>query len=193
MTTLSRVFKRILSVGAGVVLGITLSVCAVRVATAWNLWPNRDLSRNTSYLREVMRLVNENYVEGTAADFDQLARNALHGMLESLDPHSEFLEAKDNLEFEEDLNGEFGGVGLQVETRQNHIVVIASLAGTPSERAGVRRGDEIVTIDGKVVEGESSVAGRLRGKPKTRVQMAVFRPGTKETLNFTLTREIIRI
>jgi carboxyl-terminal processing protease len=196
MTTLAGVFKRILSVGAGAVLGIALSVSALRVATAWNLWPNRDLSRNTSYLREVMRLVNENYVEENAAVYDQLARNALHGMLESLDPHSEFLEAKDNLEFEEDLTGEFGGVGLQVETRQNRIVVIASLAGTPSERAGVRRGDEIVTIDGKSVEGSSSIdniAGRLRGKPKTRVQMGIFRPGTKETLNLTLVREIIRV
>src|SRR3954464_8814434 len=105
MTTLRRVFKRILSVAAGVVFGIALTVSALRVATAWNLWPNRDLSRNTSYLHDVMRLVNENYVEGGSADYDQLARNALHGMLESLDPHSEFLEAKDNLEFEEDLNG----------------------------------------------------------------------------------------
>ncbi len=196
MPTLTGVFKRILSLTAGVALGVALTVSALRVATAWNFWPSRDLSRNTSYLRDVMRLVNENYVEQDSAEFDRLARSALHGMLESLDAHSEFLEAKDNEEFEEELTGEFGGVGLQVETRQNRIVVIASLAGTPSERAGVRRGDEIVSIDGKPLEGSTNVdaiAGRLRGKPRTTVRMGVFRPVTKETLNLTLVREIIRI
>ena len=196
MPTLTGVFKRILSLTAGVALGVALTVSALRVATAWNFWPSRDLSRNTSYLRNVMRLVNENYVEQDSAEFDRLARSALHGMLESLDAHSEFLEAKDNEEFEEELTGEFGGVGLQVETRQNRIVVIASLAGTPSERAGVRRGDEIVSIDGKPLEGSTNVdaiAGQLRGKPRTTVRMGVFRPVTKETLNLTLVREIIRI
>jgi carboxyl-terminal processing protease len=196
MPTLTGVFKRILSLTAGVALGVALTVSALRVATAWNFWPSRDLSRNTSYLRNVMRLVNENYVEQDSAEFDRLARSALHGMLESLDAHSEFLEAKDNEEFEEELTGEFGGVGLQVETRRNRIVVIASLAGTPSERAGVRRGDEIVSIDGKPLEGSTNVdaiAGRLRGKPRTTVRMGVFRPVTKETLNLTLVREIIRI
>lgn len=196
MPTLTGVFKRILSLTAGVALGVALTVSALRVATAWNFWPSRDLSRNTSYLRDVMRLVNENYVEQDSAEFDRLARSALHGMLESLDAHSEFLEAKDNEEFEEELTGEFGGVGLQVETRQNRIVVIASLAGTPSERAGVRRGDEIVSIDGKPLKGSTNVdaiAGRLRGKPRTTVRMGVFRPVTKETLNLTLVREIIRI
>ena len=196
MPTLTGVFKRILSLTAGVALGVALTVSALRVATAWNFWPSRDLSRNTSYLRDVMRLVNENYVEQDSAEFDRLARSALHGMLESLDAHSEFLEAKDNEEFEEELTGEFGGVGLQVETRRNRIVVIASLAGTPSERAGVRRGDEIVSIDGKPLEGSTNVdaiAGRLRGKPRTTVRMGVFRPVTKETLNLTLVREIIRI
>ena len=193
MPTLTGVFKRILSLTAGVALGVALTVSALRVATAWNFWPSRDLSRNTSYLRNVMRLVNENYVEQDSAEFDRLARSALHGML---DAHSEFLEAKDNEEFEEELTGEFGGVGLQVETRRNRIVVIASLAGTPSERAGVRRGDEIVSIDGKPLEGSTNVdaiAGRLRGKPRTTVRMGVFRPVTKETLNLTLVREIIRI
>jgi carboxyl-terminal processing protease len=117
-------------------------------------------------------------------------------MVETLDPHSEFLEKKDNEEFEEDLTGEFGGVGIQVETRQNRVVVIAPLAGTPGERAGIQRGDEIVSIDGKAVEpgGNSDViVSRLRGKPKTRVLVGLFRPATQETLNLTLTREVIKI
>ncbi|PTX92639.1 S41 family peptidase [Opitutus sp. ER46] len=189
-------FKRILVLGAGMLLGVALALAGLRLATAWGLFPSRDLSRSSTYVREVMRLVQENYVDEKAVAYDSLARNAIHGLVESLDPHSEFLEEKDNLEFEEDLTGEFGGVGLQVETRQNRVVVIAPLAGTPGERAGIQRGDEIVTIDGKSVETNASmdsVVSRLRGQPKTRVTVGLFRPGTRETLSYTLVREVIRI
>lgn len=196
MATVGAMFKRILTLVTGGVLGIAFAVAGVRVAAAWNLWPNRELSRASNYVRDVMRLVNENYVDEKAASYELLSRTALHGMVETLDPHSEFLERKDNEEFEEDLTGEFGGVGIQVETRNNRVVVIAPLAGTPSERAGIQRGDEIVSIDGKVVETSGnidSVVSRLRGKPKTRVLVGLFRPSTQETLNLTVVREIIKI
>jgi carboxyl-terminal processing protease len=196
MHTVSGMFKRILTVGTGVVLGVALTVAGARVAAAWNLFPSRDLSRSASYVREVMQLVGENYVDGKTAAYEQLAKAALHGMVESLDPHSEFLEAKDNEEFEEDLVGEFGGIGIQVETRQGQAVVIAPLAGTPGERAGIQRGDVIVSIDGKAVGTNPTMDGivsRLRGKPKTRVLVGVFRPSTKTTLDLALVREVIKI
>lgn len=189
-------FKRILTLIAGVVLGVTLTVAAVRVAVAWNLFPSRELTRSAAYVRDVMRIVHENYVDEKAVAYDGLARNALHGMIEALDPHSEFLEKKHNEEFEEDLTGEFGGVGVQVETRNNRIVVIAPLAGGPSERAGVQRGDEIVSIDGKPIETGGNIDGivsQLRGKPKTKVVVGLFRPTKQQTLTVTLMREIIRI
>jgi carboxyl-terminal processing protease len=196
MPTVPAMFKRILSLATGAVFGIALTVATLRVTTAWNLWPNRDLARSSGYVKDVMRLVNENYVDGKSVAFDALARNALHGMVEALDPHSEFLEKKENDEFEEDITGEFGGVGIQVETRSNRIVVIAPLAGTPGERAGIRRGDEIVSIDGRPIEPGGNVDGivsRLRGKPKTSVTVGLHRPATKETLDLTLVREVIKV
>ncbi len=196
MSTVVRMFKRILMLATGIVLGLAFAAVGLRVNTAWNLWPNRDLARSSGYVKDVMRLVNENYVDEKASAYDHLARAALHGMVESLDPHSEFLEKKTNEEFEEDITGEFGGVGIQVETRQNRVTVIAPLAGTSGERAGIRRGDEIVSIDGKAVETGGSIDGvvsRLRGKPKTPVEVGLFRPSSKETLNLTLMREIIKI
>jgi carboxyl-terminal processing protease len=189
-------FKRILMVAAGVVLGMAISVAGLRVSAAWNLFPSRDLSRSTTYVREVMRLVNENYVDEKAAAYESLAHKAIHGMVESLDPHSEFLESKDNAEFEEDLTGEFGGVGLQVEPRLGRVVVVAPLAGTPGERAGIHRGDEIVSIDGKPLESNASldaVVNRLRGKPGTKVTVGLFRPADHENRSVTLVREIIRV
>src|SRR5581483_10273329 len=89
-----------------------------------------------------------------------------------------------------------GGVGLTIETRQNRIVVIAPLAGGPSERAGIQRGDEIVSIDGKPVEttaNSDAIVTRLRGKPKTKVLVGLFRPSTQQTLSISLVREIIKI
>ena len=196
MSTVVGMFKRILSLFTGLVLGVALALVGTRVATAWNLFPSRELSRSSGYVRDVMRLVNENYVDERTVAYDALVRSALHGMIETLDPHSEFLEKKDNEEFEEDLMGEFGGVGVQVETRNNRIVVIAPLAGGPSERAGVQRGDEIISIDGKAVETSGNIdgiVGQLRGKPKTRVVVGLFRPSKQQTLTLTLVREVIKI
>ena len=70
-----------------------------------------------------------------AIHHDALARNAIHGMVESLDPHSEYLESKDNAELEEDLSGEFGGIGVEVDVRRGRITVITPVAGSPGERA----------------------------------------------------------
>lgn len=196
MHTVAGMFKRILTLVTGAALGVALTVAGARVATAWNLFPSRDLSRSAAYVREVMQLVGESYVDEKAAAYDKLAKSALHGMVEALDPHSEFLEAKDNQEFEEDLVGEFGGIGIQVETRQGKAVVITPLAGTPGERAGIQRGDVIVSIDGKAVETNSTMDGivsKLRGKPKTPVLVGVFRPSTKVTMDLSLVREIIKI
>lgn len=189
-------FKRILILTSGVMLGVALSAAGLRVAAAWSLWPNRELSRSAGYVKEVMRLVNEHYVEEKAVAYEQLARHALHGMIEALDPHSEFLEKREHEEFEEDITGEFGGVGLQVETRNNRVVVITPMAGTPGERAGIQRGDEIVSIDGKAVEpggGIDGVVGRLRGPPGTQVALGLFRPEGQAALTLTLIREVIRI
>ncbi len=196
MPTFTGMFKRILTLAAGVLLGAVLAFTGVRVAAAWSLWPNRELSRTSGYVKEVMRLVNENYVDEKAVAYDRLAREALHGMVESLDPHSEFLEKKTHEEFEEDITGEFGGIGIQVETRQSRVVVIAPLAGTPGERAGIQRGDEIVSIDGKGMEPGGNLDGvvaRLRGKPKTAVTLGLYRPATQARLSLTLVREVIKV
>jgi carboxyl-terminal processing protease len=87
-------------------------------------------------------------------------------------------------------------VGLQVETRGGRVVIITPMAGTPSERAGLRRGDEITSIDGKAADsgsGLDQVVSRLRGKPKTSVLVGLFRPSSQEKFSVTLVREVIKI
>jgi carboxyl-terminal processing protease len=177
-------------------LGVGLSLGAAQLATLWGLFPPHDLTRSSAYIREVLQMVNENYVDPKAAAYDALTRNAIHGMVESLDPHSEYLESKDNAELEEDLSGEFGGIGVEVELRHGRIIVITPVAGSPGDRAGIRRGDEIATIDGHAVGGGATmedVVDRLRGKPHTTVALRIYRPDAKKEFDLKIVREIIKV
>ena len=196
MHTVAGMLKRILIIAAGVVLGLALSLPVARLALAWGLWPNRELDRSSSYVREVLQLVNENYVDSKASGYDTLAKLAIHGMVESLDPHSEFLESKDYAQLEEELSGDFSGIGVQVELRKGRVIVIAPIAGSPGERAGILRGDEIVSVDGRELERGLSLDGvvdRLRGKPKTKVTVSLIRPGAGKLIELTLVRELIKL
>ena len=196
MHTVTGMLKRILIIAAGVVLGLVLSLGAARLALAWGLFPNRDLERSSAYMREVLQLVNENYVDAKSSSYDQLAKSALHGMVESLDPHSEFLESKDYTELEEELSGDFSGIGVQVEMRKGRVVVIAPIAGSPGEKAGILRGDELLSVDGKSLErglSMDAVIDRLRGKAHTKVAVSLLRPSTGRTFDLTLVREVIKL
>jgi carboxyl-terminal processing protease len=117
-------------------------------------------------------------------------------MVDTLDPHSEYLESQDNLELEEDLDGEYGGIGVEVEMHKGAFTVIAPIAGSPGEKAGIRLGDEIVSIDGKLVEHGvpmDKVVDKLRGKPRTHVRVGLLRPSDGRRLDLDLVREVIRV
>jgi len=186
--------KRILSISLGIVLGSCVALGVARLAFLWGLFADKDLDRSSEYVREVLQLVNENYVEAKSAKYPDLAHAAIHGIAESLDPHSEFMEAKDYEQLQEDMSSEFGGVGIQVELRKSRIVIVAPIAGGPSERAGIQRGDEIVSIDGQRLEKASmeGVVDKLRGKPKTRVKLGLYRTSTKRDFEVTIVREMIK-
>lgn len=187
--------KRFLVIIVGAACGIMLATAVTHLRPAWSLWPNRDLARDTAYFRKVLDLVAENYVYAKDADYDRLTRAALDGMLKSLDPHSEFLRSDAYRELREEMDGKFGGIGVQVEQRDGKVVVIAPIADTPGERAGIQRGDQIVRVDGQTIEklGMDRVVDHLRGRPGTKVNVTVFRPSTKATIDLTITREVIRV
>ncbi len=187
--------KRILVIATGVFLGTMLSLSAARMAAMWGLWPNRELEQSSRYVREVLKIVNEEYVDGTKAELPKLTEAALQGIVGSLDPHSEYMNARDYKMLEEEISSEFGGIGVQVELRNGNVVVIAPIAGTPGARAGILRGDIIVSIEGSRLEKPSldDVVGRLRGKPGTKVKLGFVRPSTTKDFELTLTRERIKV
>jgi carboxyl-terminal processing protease len=196
MATLSAMFKRILILLAAAVAGFAACLGAIRVSGSWSIFPNRGLDRSSDYVKEVLKIVNENYVDPGAADYDTLARLSIHGMVDGLDPHSEFLESQDNQELEEDLDGEFGGIGIEVETHNGAFAVIEPIAGSPGEKAGIIRGDVITSIDGKLLErglAMETVVARLRGKPGTHVRVGLLRPASGSRLSLDLVREVIKV
>jgi carboxyl-terminal processing protease len=189
-------FKRILILLGTAILGFAACLASIRMSGSWSILPNRDLERSTGYFKDVLEKVNENYVDGKAADYGALTRLSLHGMVDSLDPHSQYLEAKDFAELEEDLSGEYGGIGIEVELHKGAFSVVNPIAGSPGDKAGILLGDEIVSIDGKPVEHDvpmDKIVDKLRGKPNTHVRVGLVRPSTGKRMDFDLVREVIRI
>ena len=188
--------KRILTIASGVALGSFVALVGAQLAFSWGgLFPGRELDQSSRYLREVLELVNEHYVDANVVKYPALTKSALHGLIESLDPHSEFMEARDYKVLEEEISSEFGGIGVQLEQRKDRIIVIAPMADTPSERAGIRRGDELVKIGPERLGKSTSIddiVEKLRGKPKTPVTVTFFRPSTEKEFEVTLVREIIK-
>src|SRR5689334_7294864 len=116
-------------------------------------------------------------------------------MVHELDPHSAYLPPEDYRIFQSDTEGKFGGVGVEVDLRDDTITVIAPIEGTPAERAGIRSGDRIVAVDGQGARGEplDKMIRRLRGAPGTKVQIAVRRAGVEAPITFDLVREQIKV
>jgi carboxyl-terminal processing protease len=187
--------KRLVLVLVAVTAGFGLAQFAARHSGAPSWWPDRERDRQARYFKDVLQLVKENYVGDTPAGYADLTRAALDGMVAQLDPHSRFMLADEFRETEEELTNAFTGVGIQVEQRDNQVVIVAPIPGTPAERAGLRRNDRLVKIDGQplVTPTLDSTIKLVRGDPGSLVKLTVFRPSQNKALDFLLRRERIRL
>jgi carboxyl-terminal processing protease len=144
-------------------------------------------------LARVLVLVENEYVEPLAQE--RLLEGAVKGLVAELDPHSSYLPKEAFDTFRGDTEGQFGGIGVEVDFRGDAVTVIAAIEGSPAARSGVRPGDEIVAIDHKPVRGRSSeeLVNRMRGLAGTNVQISVRRDGHAEALQFVITRQVIEV
>ncbi len=124
-----------------------------------------------------------------------LIYGSLKGMLNSLDPHSQFLTPEDFKDLKTETEGKFGGLGIEISIRDNLLTVITPIEGTPAWKSGVKAKDKIVRIDDESTRdiSLSEAVKKLRGKPGTEIEITVFRESAGKILNFTITREIIHI
>ncbi len=141
----------------------------------------------------VFQEVKANYVE--PVDTNKLMDGAISGMLSSLDPHSSYLDARDFEQLRTQTEGEYGGLGLSVTMEDGAVKVIAPTAGTPADRAGIKPGDYITHIDGKLIFGGAldEAVDQMRGTPGTKVGLTIVRPGREKPLELNLMREVILI
>ena len=149
--------------------------------------------RQIRILTKTMMLVRQNYVDETKVSYSNLVSAALKGMLQSLDPFTQYLEPGAYKELKEETQGSFGGVGIQLGFKDNTLTVIAPMEDTPAFRAGVLPGDKIVEINTNKTEKMDmrAVVSTLRGEPGTRVSIRILR--NQEIREFTFVRELIKI
>jgi carboxyl-terminal processing protease len=127
----------------------------------------------------------------------RMYEGAMRGMLQSLDEHSDFIPDDEMGVFQEELDQQFGGLGMEVgfDPDARQFLVRAPMPGSPAYKAGILAGDRIQRIDGQDTEGMTmeDVLARLRGKPGTSVTLAVVHPGTTEPADITIVREVIHL
>ncbi len=144
-------------------------------------------------LGRVLVQIENNYVE--PVERTKILEGAIKGMVEELDPHSAYLPPQDFNLFQSETEGKFGGVGIEVDTRSDQLVVLAPIEGSPAERAGIRSGDHILLVDGEEARGGTldKIVRRMRGVPGTHVKLVIRRDGVREPLTFDLVRAIIHV
>ncbi|OYY68137.1 MAG: peptidase S41 [Sphingomonadales bacterium 17-56-6] len=174
-------------------IGVALSVPAT-VLVAQSMQRQQAQAQQIEDLDEflaVYRKVKSSYVD--QVDDKQLMEGAIQGMLASLDPHSGFLDRTDFSSLRTQIDGEYGGLGLSVTMEDEAVKVIAPTKDAPADKAGIKPGDFITHLDGKLIVGGTldEAVEAMRGAPGTTIKLSIFRPGRDAPFDVTLTRAII--
>ncbi len=141
----------------------------------------------------ILSIVQKNYVEPVGTK--ELLEGAVNGMLASLDPHSAYLTAELYKELQVDTKGSFGGLGIEITNRGGVLTVVSPIEDTPAFRAGIQPGDQIIKIEDEFTKDLSlmDAVKKMRGPRGTKVTISIKREGVPELIDFTITRENIRI
>lgn len=137
--------------------------------------------------------IKANYVEDV--DDEKLIRGAIDGMLASLDPHSAYLDGSDLERLNTLIDGNYSGLGLSVQLEDGAVKIISPFRGSPAEKAGIKAGDFITHLDGKLIYGGDldEAVRQMRGPAGTSIRLTVFRAGRDEPFDVTVTRGVIEL
>ena len=160
---------------------------------SWACYDKAQRNRYAGLFAEAIDRVSSRYVE--KVDQRNLFEGAIRGMLDELDPYSSYIGPDDFARFKEELDQEFGGIGIIVSPRleTGELVVLSPVLGTPAHRAGVLAGDIILKVDGEEIEDWRDAVNRLRGIPGTKVRVTLLHAGDEEPTEVTITRAIIQV
>ncbi|AVT79478.1 S41 family peptidase [Rhodopseudomonas palustris] len=169
-----------------------LGVVAVPVVSALALQREQTAPADLDLIGGVIQLVQRAYVHPIPSD--ELTKDALKGMLNRLDPHSDYMDEKEFKDMQTDMSGQFGGLGMQITAQGGIPRIVSPIDGTPAARAKLEPGDLIIKVGAATTQGMSlrNVVDMLRGVPGTKVTITIMR-GKDEPFDVTLTREIIKV
>ncbi len=143
-------------------------------------------------LNRLIDLIDQRYVD--QVNTDSIVDLTVNGILQNLDPHSVYISTSDAQAVADDMRGNFVGIGIRYFVVADTISVLSTVRGGPSENAGIKSGDRILSVDGKPLYGENKVSTEeLKGKKGTRVVLGVLRPGDKKIVEVPVTRERIAL
>lgn len=148
---------------------------------------------NLELFNKVLYLVETQYYR--EVDTQRLIQGAINGMMQTLDPHSAFLNEDLFKKMQESTQGEFGGLGVEVSQKDGVLIVITPIDDTPAFRAGIKPGDRIMEIDHQSTVGitmEQAVE-LMRGEAGSSINLGIARDGEEGLIYFDITREVIRI
>lgn len=156
---------------------------------------DRPVGQAASTLDEIMRYISAKYVD--TVNMQEIKEGAIDHLLEQLDPHSVYITPEDIQQVEEDMSGNFEGIGIEFLVVDDTIQVVTPLAGGPSESVGILSGDKIITIADSVVAGvkitNAAIYKRLRGAKGTTVSVGILRGGERTLRKFIITRDVIPV
>lgn len=150
---------------------------------------------NLKLFSEVMEKVRKDYVDGKSLTYQELVYGALEGMIDKLDPHSEFMDPEKYQELQNDTQGQFGGLGIIIAMKDNFVTVVAPVEDTPGFKAGILSGDRIIKIEGQSTENMSlqDAVKILRGEPDSEVSLTILRPSSGQVVEHHLKRAVINV
>ena len=173
----------------------TLWIMLAAIVFSLACYERADHNRYGRWFAEVLETIDRHYLE--PVDDQKLFEGALAGMVRSLDDYSAFLPRSEATGFQESLDQQYGGVGIEVslDGSDRQLTVMNLMAGSPAARSGVKPGDKIVSVDGKTTSQLelNQLVKLLRGKPGAAVTLTVPRGEDERPLDFQLVRALIKV
>lgn len=152
-----------------------------------------EQTNQSSKIQALFQLIQENYVD--KVPIDSLERVTMPVILEKLDPHSVYISPEQMKSVNEEMTGQFEGIGIQFNMSKDTVLVISTISGGPSEKVGILPGDRIVTINDSVFAGKNistdEIMKNLKGPKGTVVKVGIKRNGMPELIHFEITRDKI--
>ncbi len=174
-------------------LALVSALAMVPIATAGMAQVDSRVAPEFAKLFATYQRVKASYVD--PVDDEKLIRGAIDGMLASLDPHSAYLDGSDLERLETLIDGNYSGLGLSVVMEDGAVKVVSPFRGSPAEKAGIKAGDFITHLNGKLIYGgdlDEAVA-QMRGPAGTSINLTIFRPGAEDPIETSVTRGVIEL